>query len=85
MRKSTPLAAAQLSSRAPSVVCKAKAQWTGDEKKSFSALPLATMVAAGLLAGAFTPDEAIAANSSGRAGGSSRGFSARKAAPAAAA
>ena len=40
------------------------------------ALPLASMVAAALLAGSFCPEEALAARSGGRSGGSS--FSARK-------
>jgi hypothetical protein len=56
------------------IVC--SAQPHEDIRKSFAA-PMAAMVAAAMIAGAFVPDEAIAAKSSGRAGGSS-GFSARK-------
>lgn len=56
------------------IVCSAQPE---DKRDNNFALPLASMVAAAMIAGAFVPDEALAARSSGRAGGSS-GFSARK-------
>jgi len=69
----------------PSVARITACQAQQDEKvRSAVALPLASMaamVAAAMIAGAFVPEEALAARSSGRAGGSS-GFSARRAAPA---
>jgi len=66
----------------PSVARITACQAQQDEKvRSAVALPLASMMAAAIIAGAFVPEEALAARSSGRAGGSS-GFSARRAAPA---
>ncbi len=53
------------------------AQSQKDDRPQLATLPLATMVAAALLSGTFSPEEALAARSSGRAGGSS-GFSSRK-------
>ncbi len=60
------------------VVCRASVE---ENIRKAVAVPLASLVAAALLAGAFAPDEALAARSSGRAGGSS-GFSSRRSAPA---
>ena len=51
-----------------------------EQIRTAMALPLASMVAAAMIAGAFAPEEALAARSSGRAGGSS--FSSRRSAPA---
>eukprot|EP00955_Chlamydomonas_euryale_P093810 364808-Chlamydomonas_euryale.AAC.16 len=42
---------------------------------------LAGLVAVSMLGSAMVPDEALAARSSGRAGGSSSGFASRRAAP----
>ena len=59
------------------VICQANKDGEDSIRKSV-ALPFAAMVAAAMVAGAFSPEEALAARSSGRAGGSS-GFSARRA------
>lgn len=66
----------------PRLVCRAQLPGRDEEdaRRKAMTLPVATMVAAALLSSAFVPDEALAARSSGRAGGSS-GFAARKAAP----
>eukprot|EP00195_Chlamydomonas_chlamydogama_P013807 CAMPEP_0202898704 /NCGR_PEP_ID=MMETSP1392-20130828/7155_1 /ASSEMBLY_ACC=CAM_ASM_000868 /TAXON_ID=225041 /ORGANISM="Chlamydomonas chlamydogama, Strain SAG 11-48b" /LENGTH=176 /DNA_ID=CAMNT_0049584707 /DNA_START=81 /DNA_END=611 /DNA_ORIENTATION=- len=58
------------------VVCRAQ-NTENDVVRKAVALPLASMVAAALVAGAVVPDEALAAKSSGRVSGSS-GFSSRK-------
>lgn len=61
------------------VVCSAtKNEAKPGERRAAPAV--AALVAMSLIAGAFVPDDAMAAKSSGRVGGS--GFSARRAAPA---
>jgi uncharacterized membrane protein len=59
------------------VLC--QSQSNDDKFRQAIAMPIASMVAAALIAGAVVPEQALAARSSGRAGGSS-GFSARKSA-----
>jgi uncharacterized membrane protein len=59
------------------VVCKAEQQFSIQKL----ALPVATASLALMLSGAFFPEDAMAARSGGRAGGSS-GFSARRSQPA---
>lgn len=92
MKSAAPaLGSARLPSRRPMplgrahgalpVVCKAKQQTDAEAPRSVHermALPLAGMVAAAMLAGAFVPEEAMAARSGGRVGGG--GFSGRSSA-----
>ena len=65
---------------APRVVCQAQ---NDDGFRKALAVPLASMVAAAMVAGALMPEVAEAGRSGGRAGGGG-GFSSRKAAPRAA-
>lgn len=60
------------------IVC--AAQKPEHEQQQHVALPVAALVAAALLASSVAPEEALAARSGGRVGGSS--FSARRSAPA---
>ena len=70
---------AQRLQRARVVVCKAHQE--EDALKKAIAVPLASMVAAALVAGALVmPEEALAASRSGGRVGGSSGFSSRKAA-----
>jgi hypothetical protein len=69
-----PLARASRAAR-PAVVCQAQ-----KDGQNLLALPMATLVATAMITGSMVmPEDALAAKSSGRVGGSS-GFAARKAA-----
>ncbi|GLC44393.1 hypothetical protein PLESTB_000474500 [Pleodorina starrii] len=84
LQRAGPIRAARPTQRSACrvVVCQAQKSEDVSPMKAV-ALPLASMVAAALIAGAAMPEEALAASqrSGGRVGGSS-GFAARKAAPA---